>query len=88
MSQIKKFTDFLLEKEFTEKQREKAAEKGNALPDGSYPINNVQDLKNAIKSYGRAKDQKKVAKHIAKRAKELGKEDLIPQTEDFQKSLK
>jgi hypothetical protein len=35
--------------------REKLAKKGHALPDGSYPIRNVDDLKNAIQAYGRSK---------------------------------
>ena len=48
----------------------------------------LEDLKNAIMAYGRAKDQAKAAKFIAKRAKALGAEDLIPDSEDFQKSLK
>ena len=82
------FEQFLNEKEFDTEEREDLAKKGFALPDGSYPIVNVEDLKNAIQAYGRAKNQSAAAKHIAKRAKALGAEDLIPQTEDFQKSLK
>jgi hypothetical protein len=64
------------------------AKKGLALPDGSFPIKTVEDLKNAIQTYGRAKDHSKAAKFIAKRAKALNAEDLIPDTEDFQKALK
>jgi hypothetical protein len=65
----------------SKRSREQAAEKGHALPDGSYPIRNVDDLKNAIKAYGRAKesDRSKVRKHIIKRARALGKYDLIPE---------
>ena len=69
-------------------QRKEMASKGLALPDGSFPIKNLEDLKNAIQAYGRAKDQSKAAKFIAKRAKALSAEDLIPDTEDFQKALK
>lgn len=82
------FEAIVTEKEFSEEEREALAKKGIALPDGSFPIENVEDLKNAIHAYGRAKDQKAAAKHIAKRAKALGKSDLIPQTKDFQDSLK
>jgi len=78
----------VVEKEFSEEEREALAKKGIALPDGSFPIENEADLKNAIHAYGRAKDQKAAAKHIAKRAKALGKSDLIPQSKDFQDSLK
>jgi DNA-binding ferritin-like protein len=65
-----------------ESVREKAAEKGQALPDGSYPIRNVKDLKNAIQAYGRSKPAKRAAvrNHIMKRAKALGRADLIPDT--------
>jgi hypothetical protein len=88
MKHIKNYQDFLVEREFSPEKREKMADAGQALPDGSFPIANVEDLKNAIKAYGRAKDQKAAAKHIVKRAKELGAEDLIPQSDDFQASLK
>jgi hypothetical protein len=65
----------------SKKSRDAAAEKGEALPDGSYPIRNESDLKNAIKAYGRAKESEraKVRKHIMKRARALGKADLIPE---------
>ena len=88
MKHIKLYEEFLIEKEFTEEQRNALADKGFALPDGSFPIETVADLKNAIQAYGRAKDQSLAAKHIAKRAKALGQEDLIPTSADFQASLK
>jgi len=64
----------------SQRSRKAAAEKGEALPDGSYPIRNVSDLKNAIRAYGRAKesDRAKVKRHIMKRARTLGRSDLIP----------
>jgi len=65
-------------REFTDAERKEAAESGAALPDGSYPIKTVADLKNAIQSFGRAKDPAKVKAHIKARAKALGKESLIP----------
>jgi len=60
--------------------RMKLADKGHAMPDGSYPIRNVADLKNAIRSYGRAPvgKEKAVKALIIKRAKDLNKPDLIP----------
>lgn len=72
---------FLVELErrsFTEKQRKSMASKGEALPDGSFPIANRQDLENAIRAFGRAKDKRAAKRHIMKRAKALGAEDLIP----------
>jgi len=65
-------------KDYTQAERELAGDKGEALPDGSYPIKTVGDLKNAIQAFGRAKDPAKVKAHIKTRAKALGREDLIP----------
>lgn len=61
--------------------RERLAKEGKALDDGSYPIRNVSDLKNAIRAYGRSKPGKraKVRRHIMKRARSLKKTDLIPE---------
>ena len=55
------------------------AEEGMALPDGSFPIKDRADLENAIQAHGRAKDIEKAKRHIKKRAKELGLEDMIPE---------
>ena len=87
MESFESYGKFVSENYDTEQRKEMAA-KGFALADGSFPIANLEDLKNAIMAYGRAKDQAKAAKFIAKRAKALGAEDLIPDSEDFQKSLK
>jgi hypothetical protein len=73
---------------YSDEQRMELADKGFALSDGSYPIKDLKDLKNAIMAYGRSKDQPRTAKFIVKRAKALGAEDLIPDTADFQKSIK
>ena len=78
----------LNEREYSDEERKSMADKGLALPDGSFPIKDLEDLKNAIQAYGRSKDQAAAAKFIVKRAKALSAEDLIPDTEDFQKSLK
>ena len=68
--------------EFSPAQRKALAKKGEALPDGAYPIRNEGDLKNAIKAFGRAKESERgdVKKHIIKRARALKKSDLIPET--------
>lgn len=65
-------------RDFTSKQREAAAKTGAAMPDGSFPIENRADLENAIRAFGRAKNKRAVKRHIMKRAKALGAEDLIP----------
>jgi len=46
---MKTYFDFLNEREFTQKEREELADKGKALPDGSFPIENKEDLKNWCK---------------------------------------
>ncbi len=80
--------DLVVMENYDTEQRKEMASKGLALPDGSFPIKNLEDLKNAIQAYGRSKDQAAAAKFIAKRAKALGADDLIPDTDDFQKALK
>jgi len=66
----------------TRRVRERLAKERKALPDGSYPIRNVSDLKNAIQAYGRAKPGKRAAvqKHIMRRARALNRSDMIPNT--------
>lgn len=71
--------EIALKRAFSDEQREAMAKEGTALPDGSYPIANEGDLRNAIQAYGRAKDKEAAKRHIMKRAKDLGKEDLIPE---------
>jgi hypothetical protein len=62
-------------------KRQKLAEKGYALPDGSYPITTVDSLKDSIQAYGRGKPSKRAAirRHIMKRARVLDRADLIPE---------
>lgn len=59
--------------------RKKLSREGETFPDGSFPIRNENDLKNAISSYGRSKDPEKTKALIMKRAKVLGLEKLIPE---------
>lgn len=70
--------EIALKRAFNEDQREEMAKEGLALPDGSFPIANVDDLRNAIMAHGRASDKEKAKKHIMKRAREMGREDMIP----------
>jgi phage I-like protein len=66
-------------RDFNEKQRQKAADSGAAMPDGSFPIETEQDLRNAIHAIGRAKDPAAAKAHIKKRAAALGRADLVPE---------
>ena len=65
-------------KDYTTKQRKQMAKDGTAMADGSYPIADVADLKNAIQAVGRASDQAAVKAWIKKRAKALGATDQLP----------
>lgn len=65
--------------EFTKEQRKKLAENKEAMSDGSFPIRNVVDLKNAVKAYGRAKNKDKAMAWIKKRAKVLQAESYLPE---------
>lgn len=71
--------DLALKRMYSDERRTELAEGGMALPDGSYPIVDEADLKNAIQAFGRAKDKDAAKRHIMKRARALGKEDLIPE---------
>lgn len=63
---------------FTAAQRKQLAKEGKAMPDGSYPIRNVTDLRNAIMDFGRGGSDPAVKRHIIKRARALGALDAIP----------
>ena len=65
---------------YSKQQRSNDAKKGYARPDGSYPIRDTSDLKNAIQAYGRSNEEDRAAvrRHIRKRAKALNRTDLIP----------
>lgn len=78
----------------TEK-RNRAESSGAAMPGGRYPIENEDDLAKAIKAVGRAggpdgteADRKAVRRHIMKRARALGKADMIPQSWSSDGTLK
>jgi hypothetical protein len=58
--------------------RRNLAERGEALPDGSFPIRNREDLRDAIQSYGRANDKAEAKRWIKRRARELDAEDELP----------
>lgn len=63
---------------YSNEKRDAMAKKGEAMPDGSYPIAHSTDLQNAIHAFGRAKDPTAVKAHIQKRAKEMGMEYMLP----------
>lgn len=72
-------SEVLNERAVSDEKREKLAKSGEAMKDGSFPIENKKDLKNAIKAIGRAKNPDAAKAHIKKRAKALGSTDLLPE---------
>lgn len=57
-------------------ERNRRADDGTAMPDGSYPIGSCDDLKNAIQAIGRAKDPEATKAHIRKRKAALGCDEV------------
>jgi hypothetical protein len=70
--------DELTARAFDTGKRKAMAKRGTAMPDGSFPIANAEDLRNAIQAIGRAKDPAKAKAHIRKRARALNLTSLIP----------
>jgi hypothetical protein len=66
-------------REFSGATRERMAESGTAMPDGSFPIGNRADLMNAIRSVGRAKNYDAAKQHIIRRARALNAMDMLPE---------
>jgi hypothetical protein len=72
-------------REFSDKDRQALADSGKAMPGGSFPIVNEEDLHNAIRAVGRAKNPGKARAHIKDRARAMGHSDAIP--EDWGKAM-
>jgi uncharacterized membrane protein YkoI len=70
--------EIALKRAYSEETRMQLAKHGHALADGSFPIKDEADLRNAIQAFGRAKNPAEAKAHIMKRAVDLGLEDLIP----------
>lgn len=85
--------DMEIKKDYTAEQRAELGKQGHAFRNSngewSYPIADEQDLRNAIQAFGRSKpeDRSKLKSYIERRARALGKGDLIPDSWD-EKSIK
>jgi hypothetical protein len=64
--------------EWSMDERKEASKKGQAMPDGSFPIKNTNDLHNAVSDWGRAGSKPSVKDHIVDRAKALDASHLLP----------
>ena len=78
--------DPIQKRDYSTEARRRMAESGQAMPDGSFPIANLTDLRNAIQSVGRASNYDAARRHIISRARALGAEDMLPK--DWKKSEK
>ena len=75
----KMYDEDMNKREFSGATRERMAEAGTAMPDGSFPIASRADLMNAIRSVGRAKDYGAARAHIIRRARALNAMDMLPE---------
>lgn len=77
-------TDLEIKKDYSTEQRAALGKRGQAFRnsngDWSYPIADEQDLRNAIQAFGRSNpaDRSRLKAYIQRRARALGKTDLIP----------
>lgn len=74
---------------YKQEDRDRMAASGEAMPDGSYPIADAEDLDNAIHAVGRGgADHDAIRKHIIKRAEALHLSERIPDNWNSDGSLK
>lgn len=71
--------DPIEKRDYSTESRQRMAANGQAMPDGSFPIANTTDLRNAIQSVGRASNYEAARRHIISRARALGAEDMLPE---------
>lgn len=77
---------FVYKREVREEERKRLAAEGKALPDGSYPIENEEDLHNAAHLAESGHGDVEAAKRlIARRAKELGVANPLDDKTDAKK---
>lgn len=60
--------------------RQTAADNGEAMSDGSFPIRDRRELAKAIMALGRASNPQAVKRFIIRRARELHAVDLLPKS--------
>lgn len=75
---------YMSKRDYSAASRERMAREGTAMRDGSFPIANEADLRNAIQSVGRASDYDAARRHIIRRARALGLMEILP--DDWQKN--
>ena len=71
--------DLMEKRDYSASQRRRMAANGQAMRDGSFPIADEADLRNAIQSVGRAANYESARRHIIRRARALGLTDILPE---------
>jgi len=74
-------------RDYSADTRSRMAREGMAMRDGSFPIANETDLRNAIQSVGRAADYDAARRHIIRRARALSLTQLLPEEWNVSKTL-
>ena len=74
-------------RDYSAATRERMAREGTAMRDGSFPIANETDLRNAIQSVGRAANYDAARRHIIRRARALSLTQLLPEDWNVDKTL-
>ena len=77
----------MIKRDYNSQERQRMAEMGQAMPDGSFPIKNRVDLANAIQSVGRAANYERAKRHIIRRARQLNLTNMLPEDWNVKKSL-
>jgi len=72
--------------DFSSAERRRMASSGVAMSDGSFPIRNRSDLRNAIQSVGRASNYDAAKRHIISRARALNATSMLPADWNVNKS--
>lgn len=79
--------DDISKKDYNAKDRHRMSQSGVAMPDGSFPIANRDDLANAIQSVGRASNYEAARRHIISRARSLGAISMLPKEWNVKKDI-
>jgi hypothetical protein len=74
-------------RDYSADTRRRMAAEGQAMPDGSFPIADEADLRNAIQSVGRAANYEAAKRHIIRRARALGLTEILPEDWGINKSF-
>lgn len=66
--------------DLSEQARLQAASRGEAMPDGSYPTRDCEELKHAVEAYGREKEELRpsLRRYLIRRSVQLGCTEHIP----------